>query len=250
MSICGNEGDPVSVAITACVPAVRNVTPPGNGRWPRSRAVNVVSGGSVASASVEEKCTVPRYPTATFPKPSCAVTVKSDGTPATTGSGMPVTSSLAAPAAETRIPDCEPLILPLAAEIACVPAVASVTWNEPAPAVSGASAGNVALASVEDRWTSPPNPVSRLPNASRAKTETVPATPAVTASGNPCSARTEAGAADTAMPVCDPEMRSEEHTSELQSLAYLVCRLLLEKKKILAKNVYRFNRKRHNKEYD
>src|SRR2546425_9709122 len=27
--------------------------------------------------------------------------------------------------------------------------------------------------------------------------------------------------------------RSEEHTSELQSLAYLVCRLLLEKKKIL-----------------
>src|SRR2546425_9458306 len=27
--------------------------------------------------------------------------------------------------------------------------------------------------------------------------------------------------------------RSEEHTSELQSLAYLVCRLLLEKKKIM-----------------
>src|SRR2546425_6244050 len=29
--------------------------------------------------------------------------------------------------------------------------------------------------------------------------------------------------------------RSEEHTSELQSLAYLVCRLLLEKKKIQEK---------------
>src|SRR5687767_15706448 len=28
--------------------------------------------------------------------------------------------------------------------------------------------------------------------------------------------------------------RSEEHTSELQSLAYLVCRLLLEKKKTMA----------------
>src|SRR5205823_8715206 len=28
-----------------------------------------------------------------------------------------------------------------------------------------------------------------------------------------------------------PRPRSEEHTSELQSLAYLVCRLLLEKKK-------------------
>src|SRR5687767_15736751 len=32
---------------------------------------------------------------------------------------------------------------------------------------------------------------------------------------------------------CDRQcFRSEEHTSELQSLAYLVCRLLLEKKKI------------------
>src|SRR2546425_5448149 len=30
--------------------------------------------------------------------------------------------------------------------------------------------------------------------------------------------------------------RSEEHTSELQSLAYLVCRLLLEKKKKKIKN--------------
>src|SRR5205823_14764099 len=30
---------------------------------------------------------------------------------------------------------------------------------------------------------------------------------------------------------CDRKLRSEEHTSELQSLAYLVCRLLLEKKK-------------------
>src|SRR2546425_2604260 len=31
-----------------------------------------------------------------------------------------------------------------------------------------------------------------------------------------------------------PMPRSEEHTSELQSLAYLVCRLLLEKKKHFA----------------
>src|SRR3712207_6948822 len=34
---------------------------------------------------------------------------------------------------------------------------------------------------------------------------------------------------DLAEPV--PETRSEEHTSELQSRQYLVCRLLLEKKK-------------------
>src|SRR2546425_8119099 len=33
------------------------------------------------------------------------------------------------------------------------------------------------------------------------------------------------------------EHRSEEHTSELQSLAYLVCRLLLEKKKNTENNV-------------
>src|SRR5687767_15334544 len=33
-----------------------------------------------------------------------------------------------------------------------------------------------------------------------------------------------------------PTQRSEEHTSELQSLAYLVCRLLLEKKKKKQKN--------------
>src|SRR2546425_9739471 len=36
-----------------------------------------------------------------------------------------------------------------------------------------------------------------------------------------------------------PEVRSEEHTSELQSLAYLVCRLLLEKKKIKSHQAHR-----------
>src|SRR2546425_8269517 len=34
-------------------------------------------------------------------------------------------------------------------------------------------------------------------------------------------------------------LRSEEHTSELQSLAYLVCRLLLEKKKKTNKQTHR-----------
>src|SRR3989441_3324157 len=37
---------------------------------------------------------------------------------------------------------------------------------------------------------------------------------------------------DVENPSCMASARSEEHTSELQSLAYLVCRLLLEKKKI------------------
>src|SRR5229473_4959417 len=45
-----------------------------------------------------------------------------------------------------------------------------------------------------------------------------------------------------------PGPRSEEHTSELQSLAYLVCRLLLEKKK---KNIiiYKKIQKKRNKNF-
>src|SRR2546425_7341649 len=49
------------------------------------------------------------------------------------------------------------------------------------------------------------------------------------------SAESTAAAVASVEPSSTPPpvpMRSEEHTSELQSLAYLVCRLLLEKKKI------------------
>src|SRR6266545_5541283 len=38
--------------------------------------------------------------------------------------------------------------------------------------------------------------------------------------------------------------RSEEHTSELQSLAYLVCRLLLEKKKKKSNSTYLSKKKK------
>src|SRR2546425_8118799 len=52
---------------------------------------------------------------------------------------------------------------------------------------------------------------------------------------SPAPAASAARAACSAAPVIPFEppttVRSEEHTSELQSLAYLVCRLLLEKKK-------------------
>src|SRR6266404_3918865 len=41
--------------------------------------------------------------------------------------------------------------------------------------------------------------------------------------------------------------RSEEHTSELQSLAYLVCRLLLEKKKKKIKRIFFLKKKKKNK---
>src|SRR2546425_10608102 len=46
-----------------------------------------------------------------------------------------------------------------------------------------------------------------------------------------CLRRSAAMPRSTSSPARWPKRRSEEHTSELQSLAYLVCRLLLEKKK-------------------
>src|SRR3712207_7588711 len=44
--------------------------------------------------------------------------------------------------------------------------------------------------------------------------------------------RASAGLPSVGQPVRATEYRSEEHTSELQSRQYLVCRLLLEKKNI------------------
>src|SRR2546425_7972197 len=45
-----------------------------------------------------------------------------------------------------------------------------------------------------------------------------------------CSAFTSSRMAIANAASLGPVLRSEEHTSELQSLAYIVCRLLLEKK--------------------
>src|SRR3712207_7752059 len=47
----------------------------------------------------------------------------------------------------------------------------------------------------------------------------------------PRSARSSGAGNRTASSACTGARRSEEHTSELQSRQYLVCRLLLEKKK-------------------
>src|SRR3712207_7994116 len=51
--------------------------------------------------------------------------------------------------------------------------------------------------------------------------------------GDPCLPTSTPMALVTVLPVHAPRIpsRSEEHTSELQSRQYLVCRLLLEKKK-------------------
>src|SRR5687767_15222931 len=49
--------------------------------------------------------------------------------------------------------------------------------------------------------------------------------------GRSCVCRPQVAGAGARACGGPPRGRSEEHTSELQSLAYLVCRLLLEKKK-------------------
>src|SRR3712207_7162249 len=57
-----------------------------------------------------------------------------------------------------------------------------------------------------------------------------PSSTAGSAAGHRCPPGRRANAAPAA-PRADRSPRSEEHTSELQSRQYLVCRLLLEKKK-------------------
>src|SRR3712207_9012130 len=52
----------------------------------------------------------------------------------------------------------------------------------------------------------------------------------------PVSVQEEQGGRPTAFGGAN-DVRSEEHTSELQSRQYLVCRLLLEKKKLHPKNI-------------
>src|SRR2546425_9604440 len=74
---------------------------------------------------------------------------------------------------------------------------------------------------------------SRRRSVSSCTAATIGSLCAVRAGRGRCSESSAAGA--TTM----TRSRSEEHTSELQSLAYLVCRLLLEKKKTLTCHIAR-----------
>src|SRR5215217_9400217 len=53
----------------------------------------------------------------------------------------------------------------------------------------------------------------------------------ISRSSSPSSCGSAAAATPRTGPSCSVSRRSEEHTSELQSRQYLVCRLLLDKKK-------------------
>src|SRR5687767_15631839 len=69
---------------------------------------------------------------------------------------------------------------------------------------------------------------SRMTTAGRSRQAAPPS--AVPIPPQACALRLDRRAHAT-RPAAPVSSRSEEHTSELQSLAYLVCRLLLEKKK-------------------
>src|SRR3712207_7258269 len=71
--------------------------------------------------------------------------------------------------------------------------------------------------------------------------DATPCPVAITPTPKPCSRARRTAASTSAAPSatttsagCWWALRSEEHTSELQSRQYLVCRLLLEKKNLLA----------------
>src|SRR5205823_6951156 len=104
-------------------------------------------------------------------------------------------------------------------------AMASGTGNQPCP--FGPCLSTVTRPVVPSTSTSSPSEI------------TIVASPTAVTVGTPYSRPTMA-ACDRVPPPSQTQaailakagvQRSEEHTSELQSLAYLVCRLLLEKKK-------------------
>src|SRR2546425_1737760 len=100
---------------------------------------------------------------------------------------------------------------------------------------------------ITQRASVPPPPARRAtaaqPSSTRANTATIVSrSAAAVRDPTPASSKWTATCSGVSMPSCCRRVaagsgrsragaRSEEHTSELQSLAYLVCRLLLEKKK-------------------
>src|SRR5205823_14675560 len=79
-----------------------------------------------------------------------------------------------------------------------------------------------------------------LPISATGSPPTAPTPPASRAARSSSSRKSSASTATSRKwPTASPP-RSEEHTSELQSLAYLVCRLLLEKKKKTTQSTQRY----------
>ncbi len=98
------------------------------------------------------KATVPRYPVATLPNASCAVTPKGLVASAEIGEVNPATTNDAAAAGETTIPEAEATRSASVAVTDRVPAVFSVAEKTRTPAsaaVKVCAAGSAALVSFE-----------------------------------------------------------------------------------------------------
>src|SRR5256885_9692188 len=81
-------------------------------------------------------------------------------------------------------------------------------------------------------------PYTTLFRSSPRRTATAPRRPPRSRWSSTTSPRRSRSLAPTAPTKARPSIRSEEHTSELQSPCNLVCRLLLEKKKINFSDLY------------
>src|SRR5947209_9979281 len=88
-------------------------------------------------------------------------------------------------------------------------------------------------------------PYTTLFRSPQANQQPIPRTARITALYNtalPACSLVSIPARAAAKPAKTPYRRSEEHTSELQSRQYLVCRLLLEKKKKKTSQTHKITR--------
>src|SRR3989441_6661418 len=163
--------------------------------------------------------------------PAVNVTARSRGDPEPVqrhASGMPFDTSYVSGATRSLLPAPS-------ASSQSVNAATSARYASALAPPRNAQRNTPAAATVASRALPPPPFPARSERTStgrgapRRARRAVSTTTAVLSEGSARSDTAAAGASEShAIP---PSARSEEHTSELQSLAYLVCRLLLEKKK-------------------
>src|SRR6266536_3105259 len=147
--------------------------------------------------------------------------------PTTTGKGSPAPATATATADRRGMPCRRPAVSAAAAAAADPASTSSGKMAHPVPSTSQSTSSPGCGSTIDAR-----------PIGIHREATTAPATPAVVP-----AAPARKGAADAAATACRGVMptarktcrsatvRSEEHTSELQSRVELVCRLLLEKKK-------------------
>src|SRR5258705_5864145 len=118
---------------------------------------------------------------------------------------------------------------------ASTPGASAATARAPSLLLHSARLGRRAASRGSPRRDCPPPLSSWDRRGARGRGRLALAGPRPLPAGSPAAPPAPAGRWDGTGPVCwvaaGRGLRSEEHTSELQSLRHLVCRLLLEKKK-------------------